>query len=114
MQCINRRSKGQRGRDVVFFLRAATRGSTGPGDEGAGGRGELRDQAGAGGGEAAVQHGQRESGESARYHQRTAAAEGEAAAAAAIISFFILFFFFPAAATCSARWKDFSVSSGGF
>lgn len=59
----------------------------GPGDPGAGGRGELRYQAGACGGEAAVQHGQRESGEGAGYHQRAAAAEGEAV-------------FFPATAKC--------------
>lgn len=52
----------------------------GSGDEGTGSRGELRDQAGAGGGEAAVQHGQRESGESTRHHQRAAATEGETAA----------------------------------
>lgn len=55
-------------------------GVPGSGDEGAGSRGELRDQAGAGGGEAAVQYGQRESGESTRHHQRAAATEGETAA----------------------------------
>lgn len=91
-------------------VRAALRGSTGPGDQGAGGRGELRDQAGAGGGEAAVQHGQRESGESTRYHQRAAAAEGEAAAAAAHSRCRKTgFFFFTAAAKCFLMWDDFSV-----
>jgi len=49
----------------------------GSGDEGAGSGGELRDQAGAGGGEAAVQHSQREPGESAGDHQRAAATEGK-------------------------------------
>lgn len=88
------------------------RGSSGPGDQGAGGRRELRDQAGAGGGEAAVQHGQRESGESTRYHQRAAAAEGEAAAAHSRCrqTGFFLFSFFPAAeAKCLPMWDDFSV-----
>lgn len=49
----------------------------GSGDEGAGSRRELRDQAGAGGGEAAVQHSQREPRESAGHHQRAAATEGK-------------------------------------
>lgn len=49
----------------------------GSGDEGAGSRGELRDQAGAGGGEAAVQHSQREPRESTGHHQRAAAREGK-------------------------------------
>lgn len=49
----------------------------GSGDEGAGSGGELRDQAGAGGGEAAVQHSQREPRKSTRHHQGAAAAEGK-------------------------------------
>lgn len=107
----SRPCEGHQGRDVVFFLSAATRGSAGSGDEGAGGRGELRDQAGAGGGEAAVQHRQRESGESARYHQRAAAAaaEGEAAAAAAATAGSFFYYYSPVAAKCSPRWKEFSV-----
>lgn len=111
MELTDCRPQGQSARDVLFLPSAATRGSAGPGDPGAGGRGELRDQAGAGGGEAAVQHGQRESGEGAGYHQRAAAAEGEAAAAATV---FNLLTFAPEAAHCSRRWKDFSVLSGGF
>lgn len=57
-----------------FLLWPAVPGS---GDEGTGGRGELRDQEGAGGGEAAVQHSQREPRESTGHHQRAAATEGE-------------------------------------
>lgn len=49
----------------------------GSGDEGTGSRGELRHQAGAGGGEAAVQHSQREPREGAGHHQRAAATEGK-------------------------------------
>lgn len=65
---------------LFFFFILRRHALPGSGDEGTGSRGELRDQAGAGGGEAAVQHGQRESGESTRHHQRAAATEGEMAA----------------------------------
>lgn len=40
----------------------------GSGDAGAGGRGELRDQEGAGGGQTAVQHDQREPRKSTGHH----------------------------------------------
>lgn len=50
---------------------------SGSGDEGTRGRGELRDQTGAGSGEAAVQHCQREPRESTRYYQGAAATEGK-------------------------------------
>lgn len=49
---------------------------TGSGDESSGSGGELCDQAGAGGGPAAVQRGQREPGESSGHHQGAAAAAG--------------------------------------
>lgn len=66
---------GDGGRLLADFL--FPRPVPGSGDESAGGGGELRDQAGAGCGEAAVQLGQREPGESTRHHQGAAAAEGE-------------------------------------
>lgn len=49
---------------------------SGPGDQGAGSRGELCDQARTGGGEAAVQRSQRGSGEGAGHHSRAAATKG--------------------------------------
>lgn len=49
----------------------------GSGDQGAGSGGELRDQARAGGGEAAVHHGHREPRESTGHHQRATTTEGE-------------------------------------
>lgn len=50
---------------------------SGSGDEGTGSRRKLRDQAGAGSGQAAVQHDQREPGESTGHHQGAAAAAGK-------------------------------------
>lgn len=50
---------------------------SGSGDEGTRSRGELRDQTGAGSGEAAVQHCKREPRESTRYYQGAAATEGK-------------------------------------
>jgi len=60
-------------RTLVLLRRA----NTGSGDKSTGSRGKLCDQAGAGCGEAAVQHSQREPRESPGHHQRAATAEGK-------------------------------------